>query len=243
MSNAGKRSLPLYISSPQSCDYIDGETSQSLFISPDIKVDSGTYEYLLGVGFRRSGTFVYKPHCSDCDACKPSRVAVADFNLSRSQKRVRAKNKDLDIRCVEAGFNERHYQLYLKYQKSRHVGGSMENFDEKAYKDFLCQSLGESVFIESWLGDKLVAVALTDVFGNAVSAVYTFFDPDYSTRSLGTYSVLEQIEFAKSINKRFLYLGYYIQASQKMSYKKNFQPLELLHNEKWERFKASTDTE
>jgi len=119
----------------------------------------------------------------------------------------------------------------------------MEKFDKNAYKDFLCQSLGESVFLESWLGEKLIAVALTDVFANAASAVYTFFDPDYAARSLGTYSVLEQIQFAKSLNKRFLYLGYYIQASQKMSYKKNFQPIELLHNEKWERYKPPSDTE
>lgn len=238
MADMGQRSLPLYISSPQPCDYLENEIAISLFISPDVKVDSSTYEYLLGVGFRRSGTYVYRPHCEACQACKPSRLQTAQFNPSRSQQRVVSKNKDIEVRCVEATFNEVHYQLYLKYQESRHTGGSMASFDEKLYKGFLCKSLGESVFIESWLDDKLIAVALTDIFQNALSAVYTFFDPDYSDRSLGTFSVLEQIRLARSINKRFLYLGYYIAESQKMSYKQNFKPLEVLEDEKWVPFKT-----
>ncbi|PHS71678.1 MAG: arginyltransferase [Cycloclasticus sp.] len=239
MLNKPQRSLSLYISSPQACDYLDNNIAQNIFISPEEKIDSVTYEYLLSVGFRRSGEFIYRPHCKACQACISCRVPLSSFSLSRSQKRVLNKNKDLERKTVNAEFNDEHYALYLKYQRSRHAGGVMENFDEKAYKDFLCQSPGESVFIESWLNGQLVAVALTDVFQRSMSAVYTFFDPDHPTRSLGTLSVLEQIQCAQSLNKDYLYLGYYIQASKKMTYKANFQPLQLFENDNWVSYKDS----
>ena len=105
----------------------------------------------------------------------------------------------------------------------------------------MCRSLGESFFLEFTLNDQLIAVALTDVFDNALSAVYTFFDPDYSKNSLGTYAVLQQVEFAKFLSKSYLYLGYYIKDSKKMSYKEKFQPLELYQDEKWACFSLSSE--
>ncbi|PCH84386.1 MAG: arginyltransferase [Piscirickettsiaceae bacterium] len=227
------RKLDLYISSPQVCDYIPTQESQSIFISTDIKVTPGIYQYLIGIGFRRSGQHTYRPHCSSCRACIACRVNTQQFRASRSQKRLLQKNKDLTFTRVEASFNDEHFDLYLRYQSFKHPGGSMENFGKKEYTSFLCDSFGNSVIYETRLKGKLLAVAVTDIFENALSAVYTYFDPDYAARSLGTYNILQQIQMVIDAGKQHLYLGYYIKDSLKMSYKANFRPIEMLINGEW----------
>ncbi|MDF1688790.1 MAG: arginyltransferase [Cycloclasticus sp.] len=230
------RQLELYISSAQECDYLTDKKSQSIFISPDVTVTPGIYEYLISVGFRRSGAHAYRPHCSACHACISCRINVNHFKPSKSQKRILNKNKDLSFSSVQPTFSEEHYQLYLRYQRFKHPGGSMENFGIKEYQTFLCESFGNSLIYETRLDDKLVAISVTDVFSNALSAVYTFFDPEHSSRSLGTYSVLQQIEAVKRAKKTHLYLGYYIKDSAKMSYKSNFKPIEMLIEGHWQTY-------
>ena len=227
------RQLELYISSTHDCDYLQGKQSQSVFISPDVTVTPGVYEYLIAVGFRRSGAYAYRPHCSTCRACISCRINVHHFKASKSQKRLLNKNKELTFSAVKAEFSEEHYELYLRYQRFKHPAGSMENFTEKDYETFLCESFGNSLMYETRLGDTLLAISVTDIFSQALSAVYTFFDPDYSSRSLGTYSVLQQIKIAKETKKNHLYLGYYIKNSVKMSYKSKFKPIELLIAGDW----------
>lgn len=227
------RQLELYISSAHDCDYLKGQQSQSIFISPDVTVTPGIYEYLIAVGFRRSGAYAYRPHCSTCRACISCRINVHHFKASKSQKRLLNKNKELTFSAVKAEFSEEHYELYLRYQRFKHPAGSMENFTEKDYQTFLCESFGNSLMYETRLGDTLLAISVTDIFSQALSAVYTFFDPDYSSRSLGTYSVLQQIKIAKETKKNHLYLGYYIKSSAKMSYKSKFRPIELLIEGDW----------
>ena len=94
---------------------------------------------------------------------------------------------------MQSIFSTEHYELYCRYQAFKHPGGSMESFGENEYEEFLCQSFGNSLMFETRLGEKLLAVSVTDIFGDALSAVYTFFDPEYSARSLGTFSILQQI--------------------------------------------------
>ena len=227
------RQLELYISSPQKCDYLTDQLAQSIFISPEIEVTPDIYEYLISVGFRRSGHYAYRPHCSACRACISCRVNVQDFKPSKSQRRLLVKNKDLLFRAVKAAFSQEHYDLYLRYQAYKHPGGSMEKFGTKEYQAFLCESFGNTLIYETYLENTLVAVSVTDVFSEALSAVYTFFDPDYSARSLGTYSVLQQIKATQAFEKKHLYLGYYIKDSVKMSYKANFRPIEMLIEGRW----------
>jgi arginine-tRNA-protein transferase len=228
-----QRSLPLYISAPQECEYLSDQEARSIFIAPEVEMNAELYAYLLSVGFRRSGKFVYKPRCEACQACIPCRLPVQCFKISRSQKRVLSKNTDVTVESICATFKEEHFQLYLKYQKHKHPGGNMQTFDEAAYKDFLCESFGDSVFLETRKDGRLLAVALTDVFPEALSAVYTFFDPDYVQRSLGSFSILKQIELAKQLGKEHLYMGYYIKDCQKMSYKSNFKPIEYYRSDEW----------
>lgn len=231
-SRAGRR-LELYISSAQPCDYLAGNESQSIFISPEVKITPEIYEYLIAIGFRRSGQHAYRPHCSACRSCISCRINVQNFKPSKSQRRVLAKNNDLTFASVQPTFSDEHYGLYLRYQAFKHPGGTMENFGKKEYEEFLCQSFGNSLMYETRLNEKLLALSVTDVFSDALSAVYTFFDPEYSTRSLGTYSVLQQIKAAQNRGKQHLYLGYYINKSAKMAYKANFMPIEMLIEGQW----------
>lgn len=232
-SNQTGKKLDLYISSPQACDYLKNHESRSIFISPDVKMTPGIYEYLISIGFRRSGQHTYRPHCESCHGCIACRVNAKIFIASRSQKRLLQKNKDLTFAPVEANFYDEHFDLYLRYQSYKHAGGSMENFSKKEYTAFLCESFGNSVMYETRLEGQLLAVAVTDVFEDALSAVYTYFDPEYASRSLGTYNILQQIQTVIDSSKQHLYLGYYIKDSIKMSYKANFRPVELLINGEW----------
>jgi len=227
-------SIPLYLSQSQDCDYLPGQKSQSAFIDPAKAVSADLYEHLLGLGFRRSGQLIYKPYCENCQQCVPCRLPMHSFKASRSQKRIIKLNSDLTTRVIPAKFNQEHFDLYLKYQNFRHLGGSMEKFDQTSYKDFICGSIEQQAsFIETRLNDQLLAIAVTDIFKHANSAVYTFFEPEQQKRSLGTYSILKQIELSQQQQKHFLYLGYFIENCQKMSYKDNFKPLEIYQDESW----------
>jgi arginyl-tRNA--protein-N-Asp/Glu arginylyltransferase len=239
-TQAGQQ-LDLYISSPQACDYLADKQSRSIFISPDIEITPGIYQHLIGIGFRRSGKHAYRPHCEFCRACISSRINVHHFQPSRSQKRVLIKNSDLSFKSITADFSDEHFELYSRYQSFKHPGGTMEDFNLKQYQTFLCESFGNSLVYETRLDGKLVAVSVTDVFDNSISAVYTFFDPDLSARSLGTYSVLQQINTTKSNGRSYVYLGYYIKNSGKMSYKANFRPLELLVDGVWQTYEKATE--
>ncbi len=238
MSSLG-RQLALYISAPQPCDYLPGQLTQNIFISPDVKMTAGIYEHLINVGFRRSGQHTYRPHCSACRACISCRLDVQQFKTSRSQKRLLSKNKHLSFKPVNATFSDEYFELYLRYQAFKHPDGPMKNFEAKDYNAFLHESFGNSLIYETRLDDRLIAVSVTDVFSDALSAVYTFFDPEFSVRSLGTYSVLQQIKAAQESQKQYLYLGYYVQDSVKMSYKTNFRPIEMLINDEWTTYKKA----
>lgn len=237
--NNPQQQLALYISSEQDCDYLPQQQSRNVFIAPDAEISPDIYEQLIYLGFRRSGQHIYRPHCKTCRSCISTRIDVTNFNASRSQKRILAKTKALTFSIYPADFSEQHYQLYLRYQEHKHPGGSMQEFGRSEYRSFLCESLGNSVVFETRLNDKLLAVSVTDIFTHSISAVYTFFDPEFSTLSLGTYSVLQQIQYAKAHAKQHVYLGYYVKDSQKMSYKSNFRPLELLTENQWKSFKKA----
>lgn len=135
---------------------------------------------------------------------------------------------------TEAKCDNETFALYQRYINSRHVGGSMENPSKEDFQKFLYNNWCDTKFLEFRLDQKLVAVAVTDIVGNGLSAVYSFFDPEMKQRSLGTYCILQQIEYAKKLQIDFVYLGYWIENHDKMHYKKNFKPLELYLDDRWQ---------
>jgi len=218
---------------PQKCSYLPNRLSTTVFIDPFLPKDNALYDNLAQRGFRRSGEQLYRPYCQGCDACIAVRIPVELFTPRRSQRRVWRKNQDIKVSPVAPIFKPAHFNLYCRYLAARHQGGSMDNPTPDEYMQFLTSYWSKTIFYEFRLEKQLVMLTVVDRLENGLSAVYTFFEPDYPTRSLGVYSILWEIEEAKRLNLKSLYLGYWIKDCQKMSYKAEYQPLEYYYQEKW----------
>ena len=204
-----------YASTPEDCGYLPNRQSISAFANPYMDMDNETYNNLIQFGFRRSGGYLYRPHCPECNECISIRIPVSEFNLSRNDRRTLKKNSDLSIHIEQGKFLSEHFDLYYRYINSRHVGGSMENPTQEDYQRFLLCDWADTQFIEFRQGKRLMAVAVTDITNSGNSAVYTFFDPQEANRSLGHFSILQQIEITQQQQLPFLYLGYWIKDCEK----------------------------
>lgn len=221
--------ISLYQGMSHSCSYLPDEIACMHVVDPNFRITPSHYGRLLEAGFRRSGDMVYRPGCRDCNACIPARIQVNGFRPNRSQRRTMRMNSDLDIRSTKADLDERHLALYRAYLDSRHADGDMTADSIREMQRFLVSDWCETMLIEGWLDERLVLVAVTDVVDNALSALYTFFDPALPRRSLGTLGVLEQIEACRRLGFAHLYLGYWIANCRKMRYKSSFASLETRH--------------
>jgi arginine-tRNA-protein transferase len=226
-------SIPLIKTHPHPCSYLSGEAAQSHFVNPAFPMTAAIYAKLIEHGFRRSGDNVYKPYCSHCTSCIASRLAVSEFKPNRSQKRCQKNNHNTQATIKAPVFEQAHYDLYLRYQLTRHSDGDMVNGSPEEYLSFLNCSWCDTCFVEFSINQQLAAIAVVDRLDNALSAVYTFFDPQFANRSLGTYAVLWQIQQAIVEQREFVYLGFWIENCQKMAYKSHFQPMQLLVKDQW----------
>ena len=215
------------------CSYLTGREATTVFADPGFPKDPALYTVLSRLGFRRSGTHIYRPECSRCSACIPVRIPVARFRSRRIQRRVRAANRDLEFRVRPAHFDARHFVLYRRYLSARHAGGGMDDPSPGQYRDFLTSAWCDTLFFEYSLGAAVVAVSVIDRLTDAFSCVYTFFDPAHERRSLGTYAILHAIDVAQRHSLQWLYLGYYIADSPKMRYKADFRPQERFFEGRW----------
>lgn len=231
MSNL--QTLVFYATPEHDCSYLPGKKATTMFVDPKANLGTHTYSQLSQLGFRRSGNHYYRPHCNDCQACIPVRIPVNQFQPNRSQRRVLNKNKDIQVRMMKPDFHEDHYQLYEKYINHRHADGDMYPASRDQYRSFLVESHSSTRFLEFSVEEHLLAIAVMDDLEDGFSAIYTFFDPEETARSPGTLAVLWQIQEARRIGKDYVYLGYFIRACQKMSYKTRFRPFEARINDFW----------
>jgi len=214
------------------CNYIPKENERLIVASDPLLHNNTGYSWLMEQGFRRSGEQIYRPYCETCNACQSVRVMVNDFSPSKSQKRQLKKNASFTIKIVETE-QDNYYALYEKYINTIHTDSTMYPANHEQYSSFLISTIAKQIFIEIWDEDTLVSVAVTDMLADGLSAVYTFYHPEYRSSGLGIFSILKQIEITKSYNKHFLYLGYQIDACQKMNYKNRYFPYQILIENKW----------
>ena len=227
------QTLSLYLTAEHSCGYFADRNSANIVPDPRIKMSKELYSLLVSKGFRRSGNFVYRPHCPECQACIPCRIQVSAFQPSRNQRRCLKKNQDLTTRITMASYNDEYFELYQRYLNGRHHDSSMANPEPEDFKHFLLCDWKQTLFIESRLNDELMCVTVADYLNDGLSAVYSFFNPEEHRRSLGTHAVLQQIWFCQVYQFPFVYLGYWIKDHPKMNYKNNFRPLETFQNNQW----------
>ncbi len=213
------------------CSYLRGKEARNLFLDPAMTPDEETVRMLTHAGFRRSGNHLFKPFCPDCQACVPVRLRVCEFQARRRHRRILQRNQDLDVRLESPAYRDDWYQLYERYIRARHPSSEMAPSSPARFNDFLLSRWSKSLFLCSYLEDRIMSIAVTDVIGDSSSAVYTFYDARESRRSLGIFSILAQIAVSRICGKKHLYLGYWIDGHAKMQYKLEFSPCEVLRSE------------
>ena len=222
-----------FLTPPHPCSYLESRTARTLFLDPREVVSSTIYGALTQAGFRRSGSHLYRPYCEGCSACVPVRVPVCDFRWSRRFRRICRVNQRVTATMREAIFSDRYYDLYASYISARHSDGDMYPPNVDQFRSFLLSSWSQSAFLVLEENAKIIGVAVTDRVPDGLSAVYTFFDPSLSKRSIGVLAVLAQIEHCAKNAIPYLYLGYWVRDSAKMRYKTDYRPIELLVRNRW----------
>lgn len=234
--------LQFYSTSSYVCSYLPDLQARSQVATPTHLINTEVYSRLVRIGFRRSGIFTYRPNCDNCQACVPVRLPVNSFAPNRTQRKLWKRwfqEGRLSTRERPLEFNPDHYALYQRYQTERHKGGSMDADDHEQYENFLLQSRIDTHLIEfhetpTGGDDSLLRmVSIIDILDDGLSSVYTFYDTSPTQASYGTCNILWQIAQAQSMELPYVYLGYWIANSPKMSYKTNFQPIEGFQNGTW----------
>ncbi len=229
-----KRPHFFFTTAPLPCPYIQGRQERKIVTELTGSDAESLHESLSRAGFRRSHSIAYTPACPGCDACIPVRIVADDFQPDRTMRRIRKANGDLIAQVVRARANAEQYRLFSRYQESRHAGGDMALMGFYDYRSMIEDSPIDTFLAEFRRPDgMLAAVCLTDRMRDGLSAVYSFYDPDLASRSLGTYVINWLVDQALAQNLPYVYLGYWIAESRKMSYKSRYSPLEAFGPDGW----------
>jgi arginine-tRNA-protein transferase len=234
--NARSEQMPavrLLLTGDYPCGYLPPRMARNLVVDP-ATVDGPTYNQLARLGFRRSGDYVYRPHCVGCQACLSLRVAAATFQPTRSQRRNWQRNQDLQVYWQAVTFTREHYRLFERYLHRRHPHGGMDNNSPDSYLRFIAADWSDTRLVEFRAGDRLLAVAVVDRLADGLSAVYTFYDLAEPPRGLGTYAILWQLAEARQRGLEWVYLGYWVAGCRRMAYKNKFGPHQVFRAGQWQ---------
>ena len=234
-----------FVTSPAPCPYLPGRTERKVFT--ELKgPHAGALNDALGrIGFRRSQTVAYRPSCIDCNACTSVRVVAREFRASSTQKRILKRNGDLVVTVCRPWSTAEQFDLLQRYLASRHPGGGMTAMDEVDFADMV-----EHTPVDTWVVEyrepsvdgvpgRLVGACLTDRQNDGLSMIYSFYDPAHPTRTgLGNYIILDHIHRSVEAGLPYVYLGYWVEGSERMQYKVRFRPMEKLGRDGWQAIPA-----
>ena len=234
-----------YVTAPQPCPYLHGRAERKLFTALHGDGAADLNNALSRQGFRRSQNVLYRPSCESCVACMSARIRVADFQPSRTQRRLMRRNAGLRRLATSAWATEEQFDLFRRYLDSRHADGGMADMDIFEFAAMIEETPVKTRVIEyRCSGDRpdrlapgddfLAAVCLTDVLDDGLSLVYSFYHPILQAASLGTYLILDHIEIARAAKLPYVYLGYWVPGSRKMDYKARFSALEIYKGGVWQ---------
>jgi leucyl-tRNA---protein transferase len=244
MTQHSRNTPQFYLTAPSPCPYLPGQEERKVFAHLVGERASELNDLLTHGGFRRSQSIAYRPACEHCRACVSVRVVAEAFRPTRSMRRILERNDDLVGEMRVAVPTSEQYAVFRSYLDSRHRDGGMADMSVLDYA-LMCEDShvetrmveyrrrGPDSAINGRGTGELLAVALTDVLGDGLSMVYSFFDSEHAQRSLGTYMILDHITRAKRMGLPYVYLGYWVQGSRKMDYKGRFLPQQRLTPDGW----------
>ncbi|SPJ24002.1 arginyltransferase [Palleronia abyssalis] len=238
-----RHTLPIapqfYVTAPQPCPYLPDRVERKLFTALHGDEAQLLNDALSKQGFRRSQNVLYRPSCAECAACLSARIRVADFQPSRTQRRLMKRNADVTRGANAPWATEAQYELFRSYLDSRHADGGMADMDIFEFAAMIEETPIRSRVVEYQRPDpdtgraELIATCLTDVLDDGLSMVYSFYAPDMAERSLGTYAILDHVRIARDAGLPYVYLGYWVPGSAKMGYKARFNALEIYKGGQW----------
>ncbi|WP_375553490.1 arginyltransferase [Roseovarius mucosus] len=238
-----RHTLPIapqfYVTAPQPCPYLPGRMERKLFTALQGEGAQRLNDGLSKQGFRRSQNVLYRPSCADCAACLSARINVAEFSASKGQRRTLRRNAALKRRATSPWATEEQYSLFRRYLESRHATGGMADMDTFEFAAMVEETPIRTRVVEYTEAETgaLTAVCLTDILDDGVSMVYSFYDPERSSESLGTYVILDHVAIARENGLPYVYLGYWVPGSPKMGYKAAFSGLEVYVGNRWQKMR------
>ncbi|MEE2827167.1 MAG: arginyltransferase [Planctomycetota bacterium] len=225
----------------EACPYLSDKTARMPLRMPVIQISPQEVDVRLAQGHRRTGEFLYQTRCPDCKACEPIRIDCEEFEIRRSQRRVlRRGDREIEVKLGPVMADSRRVDLFNKHRQTRGLAKIDSSIDIEEYIWGFVRSCFNSFEISYWIDGQLAGAAICDQGQDSLSAVYTFYDPDFGRYCIGTFSILKQIEYCLTQGLKYLYLGYYIGPSPHMKYKERFRPNERRINGEWIKFNSET---
>lgn len=231
------RQIPFFLTAAAPCPYLPGQWERKIFTRIEIGEGPALNDALTHAGFRRSQGVLYRPACEACDACKSVRVDASRFDWKRRWRKILNRNADLVVSTEAQTATMEQYELLTRYLDSRHGDGDMAGMSFGEYV-MMVEEGAQRTHVAEYrdASGTLVAAALTDVLKDGLSLIYSYFDPDEEKRSAGAYMILDAVRQAEAAGLPFVYLGYWVRSSGKMSYKAAYQPLQVLTQSGWQAY-------
>lgn len=224
----------------ESCPYLPDQSARMPLRYRALPLTQAEFDQHMESGQRRSGPFMYRPACPSCRACEAIRVEAAKFEFNRTQRRVWQRGRErIEVTVVRPVFDAVRLELFNRHRQERDLARNEGDVSAEGYQMFLVESCCDTWEIDYTIDGRLAGVAICDRGAQSLSAVYCYYDPDFSQHSLGVFSVLMQVELCRSWELKYLYLGYYVAGCSHMSYKQSYKPHERLIGGAWQPFERT----